>query len=142
MPVTAEDATDARDGRRAGSPPFVWCVGKRTRGSCWTTIRNGSRAAARYLEHRLAGGDTRFTYHGGNYDVDLLGDPDAVPEFGETVKGYYGFGRFYGTGAAILRALDLLGAAGVAEAVTEGQSPAEVLIEHLGVTSGQRRRSW
>ena len=93
--------------------------------------------SARYLEHRLAGDDTRFAYHGGNYDIDLLGDPDAVPEFGETVKGYYGFGRFYATGAAILRVLDLLEAAGVAEAVTEGQSPAEVLIEHLGVTPAE-----
>ena len=93
--------------------------------------------SARYPEHRLAGEDTRFTYHGGNYDVDLLGDPEAVREFGESVKGYYGFGRFYATGAAILRVLDLLEAAGVAEAVTEGQSPAEVLIEHLGVTPAE-----
>ena len=37
-------------------------------------------------------------------------------------------------GAAILRVLDLLDAASVAKAVTEGQSPAEVLIEYLGVT--------
>ena len=92
---------------------------------------------ARYLEHRLAGGDTRFAYHGGNYDVDLLGDPDAVWELGDTVKGYYGFDRFYATGAAILRVLDLLGAVGVAEAVTEGRAPADLLIEHLGVTPAE-----
>ncbi len=93
--------------------------------------------SARCLEHRLAGGDTRFTYHGGDYDIDLLGDPDAVREFGETVKGYYGFGRFYATGAAILRVINLLDAAGVAEALTEGQSPADVLIKHLGITPAE-----
>lgn len=56
---------------------------------------------------------------------------------GETVEGYYGFGRFYATGTEILRALDLLNAADVDGAVTEGQSPADVLIEHLGLTLGE-----
>lgn len=96
---------------------------------------------ARHLEHRLAGDDTRFTYHGGNYAIGLLGSPDAVLEFGESVKGYYGFGRFYATGAAILRSLDLLEADGIAEAVKEGQSPADVLIEHVGVTLAEAPQS-
>ena len=134
--VTADDAT-AREtaARRFAAIRLVrWQADPRV---ALDNDQERFEGIARYLEHRLAGGDTRIAYHGGNYDIDLLGDPDAVWEFGETVKGYYGFGRFYGTGAAILRVLDLLGAVGVAEAVTEGQSPADLLIEHLGVTSAE-----
>ena len=88
---------------------------------------------ARYLEHRLAGRDTRFDYHDGNYEEGLLDNPAAFLGGDESIKLYYAFFRFYGTGAAILRALDLLGVTGVDRAVQEGKSPAEVLIEYLGV---------
>ena len=131
--VTAEGAT----ARETASRRFAAIRLVRWQADARVVLDNDQErfeGSARYLEHRLAGGDTRFTYHDGNYEIDLVGDPDAVQEFGESVKGYYGFGRFYATGAAILRVLDLLGAVGVAEAVTEEQSPAEVLIEHLGVT--------
>ena len=134
--VTADDAT-AREtaARRFAAIRLVrWQADPRV---ALDNDQERFEGTARYLEHRLAGDDTRFPYHGGNYDIDLLGDPDAVWELGETVKGYYGFGRFYGTGAAILRVLDLLGAVGVAEAVAEGQAPSDVLIEHLGVTPAE-----
>ena len=89
---------------------------------------------ARYLEHGMAGSDTRFTFHGGNYEWGLFVDPQQVPEIQVSVKEYFGFGRFYATGAAVLRTLDLLGAPGVEAAVQGGKFPAEVLIEHLGIT--------
>lgn len=86
---------------------------------------------ARYLEHRLASTDARFRSVVGDYSMHLFTDPILTP--GLTVKGYYSFGRFYASGAAILRLLDLLRVTGVDVAVEAGQSPAEVLIEHLGV---------
>ena len=89
--------------------------------------------SARYLEHRMAGDDTRFRRHGGNYEAGLVGDPDALSQRRLGIKEYYAFVRFYATGAAVLRALDLLGAAGADRSVEGGESPADVLIEHLGV---------
>ena len=90
--------------------------------------------SARYLEHRMAGDDTSFPHHAGNYDWGFLGDLQQVPEIQTPVRQYFGFIRFYASGAAVLRTLDLLGATGVAVAVEGGKAPAEVLIEHLGVT--------
>ncbi len=89
---------------------------------------------ARYLEHRMAGDDTRFFHHAGNYEWGLFGDPQQRPEVQVSVKQYFGLTRFYASGAAVLRTLDLLGATGVDVAVQGGKFPAEVLIEHLGVT--------
>lgn len=89
---------------------------------------------ARYIEHRMAGDDTRFFHHAGNYEWGLFGDPQQRQEMQVPVKQYFGFIRFYASGAAVLRTLDLLGVAGVAESVQGGKSPAAVLIEHLGVT--------
>lgn len=90
--------------------------------------------SARYIEHRMAGDDTRFFHHAGNYEWGLFGDPQQRQEMQVPVKQYFGFIRFYASGAAVLRTLDLLGVAGVAESVQGGKSPAEVLIEHLGIT--------
>ena len=91
-----------------------------------------SEGTARYVEHRMAGDDTRFDYHVGNYEAGLIGDPDALLQRGLGIKEHYAFGRFYATGAAVLRALDLLGAAGADRSVERGRSPAYVLIEHIG----------
>lgn len=92
-----------------------------------------SEGSARYLEHRLAGDDTRFHHHGGNYEAGLIGDSDTLLQQEVGIKEHYAFGRFYSTGAAVLRTLDLLGAAGVAGSVERGKSPADVLIEHVGI---------
>ena len=91
--------TDARGSRYADDATARETAVRRFAAICLVRCQAAPRVAldndqerfggrARYLEHRLAGGDTRFTYHGGNYDIDLLGDPDAVREFGESVKGY------------------------------------------------------
>ena len=85
---------------------------------------------ARYLEHRLADAEAQFRSVVGDYSRGLFSDP--VPPLGLTVTGYYSFSRFYASGAAILRLLDLLEVNGVDMAVEAGQSPAEVLIDYLG----------
>ena len=84
---------------------------------------------ARYLEQRLAEADMRFRSYVPDYSTALYSDLFLPP--GMSVKMYYLFGRFYATGAAILRLLDLLKVTGVEPAIEAGQSPAEVLIEHL-----------
>ncbi len=87
---------------------------------------------AQYLEHRFAGGDDRFDHHAGNYGSDLQTDIDAIIRTGQ-IKSYYAFLRFYDSGSAIVRILELLGVEGFDRAIHDGKAPAELLIEHLGV---------
>lgn len=74
-------------------------------------------------------------YGSSNYEIDLF---TTLYEFLSNddlgIKDYFGFVRFYASGAAVLRVLDLLGATGVDQKVQDGKPPVEVLIEHLGVT--------
>lgn len=84
---------------------------------------------ARYLEHRFAGDDTRYIFHDTNYHRDL-----QTHLRGDMVKRIFGFGRFYASGAAVMRILDLMGVQHAQAAIQRGQSPAEVLIDHLGIT--------
>ncbi len=86
---------------------------------------------ARYIEHRVAGTDEDFSnYNETDYSVELASDPSATGG----VKDHYGFGRFYATGASILGLLDALGADDVDDEIEGGLSPAETLIEFLGVS--------
>ncbi len=86
--------------------------------------------SARFLEHRFAADDTEFAYHGGNFDREL------TVSFGSQVKDIFGFGRFYASGAAVLQTLDLLGVESIAERIEADESPADILIDHLGVETG------
>ena len=88
---------------------------------------------ARYLEHRFAGGDDRFSHHSGNYGADIQTDIDAVIRTGE-IKSHYSLYRFYGSGAAILRILELMRIEGFDRAIHDGKAPAELLIQHLGIS--------
>ena len=94
---------------------------------------------ARYLEHRFAGDDARFSHHAGNYGNDLETDIDAIMRTGE-VKSYYSFLRLYDSGAAILRILELLGVEGFDQAIHDGKAPAELLIQHLGISRADVER--
>ncbi|MEM9517676.1 MAG: hypothetical protein AAGA37_00015 [Actinomycetota bacterium] len=85
---------------------------------------------ARYIEHRMSGTDERYSYHASNYDRDLL-DGFTIGQ----IKDEYGFGRFYASGAAILRVLDLLAVDDVVARTEAGDAPAEILIDHLGVVA-------
>lgn len=86
---------------------------------------------ARYLEHRFAGGDDRFSHHAGNYGSDFQTDIDAIMRTGQ-IKSHYSLYRFYGSGAAIVRMLELMGVEEFDQAIHDGKAPAELLIEHLG----------
>ena len=92
---------------------------------------------ARYLEHRLAGNDTRFYYHDGNYDLEVHGDLNGLLETGAPIKDYYAFGRFYATGSAVLHTLKLLDVANFEQTVQNGKSPADVLIGHFNLTQAE-----
>ncbi|MEM7339976.1 MAG: hypothetical protein AAF467_15075 [Actinomycetota bacterium] len=84
---------------------------------------------ARYVEHAFAADDDTYTFHDGNYARDLVSDPrDAYG-----IKDHYGFGRFYASGAAIYRLLDLLGAEDVVARTEAGDPPMTVLADTLGV---------
>ena len=84
--------------------------------------------SARFLEHGLAGDNDGFTYHADNFDIELIGDLEPVD-----VKDRFGFGRFYASGAAILQVAEALGVSEVAERIEAGESPADVLIDRVGV---------
>lgn len=92
---------------------------------------------ARYLEHRLAGNDTRFYFHDGNHGIGIVGDSDALLEAGASIKTYYAFNRFYATGSAVLHTLELLGVADFDQAVQNGKSPVYVLIGHFNMTQAE-----
>ncbi len=84
---------------------------------------------ARYIEHRLGSENRSYPHHDANYEQDLQTDFSV-----SRVKEAFGFGRFYASGAAVVRVLDLLGAQNSDRKIQRGDSPAEVLIKHLGVT--------
>ncbi len=91
--------------------------------------------SARYIEHRLSDDSTAgYLLHGDNYDVDLVTNFDLVSGIKET----FGFGRWYASGAAIFRLLDLAGVDDVVDRVEAGASPAEVLAAELGITETER----
>ena len=56
------------------------------------------------------------------------------------VREYFAFFRHYETGAAILRLLQLLGAADFVSKIEGGKSPAQVLIEYLRITDADVER--
>ena len=87
---------------------------------------------AQYLEHRFAGDDDRFSHYAGNYGSDLQTDIDAIMRTGQ-IKSYYAFLRFYDSGSAIVRILELMGVEGFDQSIHDGKAPAELLKEHLGV---------
>jgi len=90
---------------------------------------------ARYIEHRI-GDDAASGYlmNVTNYDADLV--TNFVP--GSGVKQTFGFGRWYASGAAVLRLLDLMEAEDVAGRVEAGTSPAEILAAELDITEANR----
>jgi len=49
------------------------------------------------------------------------------------IKDHWGFGRFYGSGAAIMRVAELLGVEDMPAQIEQGRSPAEVLAGATGV---------
>ncbi|MCT8997641.1 hypothetical protein [Chelativorans intermedius] len=80
---------------------------------------------ARYLEAFLVG-DMGATYNLNNLHQDLEVE---LAEIG--IKEYFGFGRFYSSGAMVIHLLDRLGARGHKEAIAAGKSPMDALRDEL-----------
>ena len=87
---------------------------------------------ARFIEHKLAGDNTDYSFNNGNYEGDLLTDLEPAD-----VKNNFGFGRFYASGSAALRVAELLGVEDLARRIEADQVPADILIDHLGVTDAE-----
>ena len=83
---------------------------------------------ARFVEAKMAGQNTGYRYHENNFDRDLL-----TKFMDEGVKEGFGFGRFYASGAAMLRVAELMGVTDIDKRVEDGESPASILIDATGV---------
>jgi len=85
---------------------------------------------ARYLEHRIGGEDKDYRYNSDNYDQDIPLNVGLTE-----VKEYYGFARWYASGAAILRLNELMRVDNFTTRVENGETPAAILADELGVTA-------
>ena len=91
--------------------------------------------SARWIEHRM-GDAIGNTYVSTNHTSELgyldesIDDPGAVLG---NVKSFFGFGRFYSSGATVLALLERLGVSGadVAERLGEGDTPAQLLEQRI-----------
>ncbi|MDE0370413.1 MAG: hypothetical protein OXI84_09780 [bacterium] len=91
--------------------------------------------SARWIEHRM-GDAIGNTYFSTNHTSELgyldesIDDPGAVLG---NVKSFFGFGRFYSSGATVLALLERLGVAGadVAERLGDGDTPAQLLQQRI-----------
>ena len=91
--------------------------------------------SARYVEHRI-GDAIGNIYTSTNHTIELVQN-DASLDRPSTLEGgiksFFGFSRFYSSGATILALLDRLDPRGikVAERLQDGDTPAQVLKQHL-----------
>ena len=76
---------------------------------------------ASFIEHNL-GHSIGSSLHAGNYGTDL-----TYPIEEGSVKADFGFGRFYGTGAAILHLADRIGVKDMPSDIEGGMTPMQVL---------------
>ena len=91
--------------------------------------------SARWIEHRM-GDAIGNTYFSTNHTSELgyldesIDNPGAVLG---NVKSFFGFGRFYSSGATVLALLERLGVAGadVAERLGDGDTPAQLLAQRI-----------
>ena len=92
--------------------------------------------SAQYIEHRI--GDAIGNIRNSANHADELVYHDAGVEdpavFGDGIKSFFGFDRFYSSGATLLALLDRLEPSGtdVAERLGKGDSPAQLLARHVG----------
>ena len=90
--------------------------------------------SARFIEHRIGGSignvystSTNHTWELEHYDQNL-----AAPELQHSgVKTFFGFFRFYSSGATLLVLLERLGASDVAQQLQDGRTPARLLERQL-----------
>lgn len=95
-----------------------------------------TEGSARYIEHSI-GDAIGNIYNSTNHTGELVHYDDSVENpaaLGGGIKSFFGFGRFYSSGATLLALLDRLEPSGidVAERLLEGDSPAQLLAQHVG----------
>lgn len=96
--------------------------------------------SARWIEHHM-GDAIGNTYTSTNHTSELgyldesIGNPAAVLG---SVKSFFGFGRFYSSGATVLALLDRLDVSGadIAERLGDGDTPAQLLEERISPLGG------
>lgn len=88
---------------------------------------------ARYLEHAMAGKDREFVYHGENFGAEMFVNPAVVGG----IKDWYGFGRWYSSGAAVIHLLKQLGAESVESRIEDGETPWDLLVDELGIAGNE-----
>ena len=96
--------------------------------------------SARWIEHHI-GDAIGNTYTSTNHTSELgyldesIEDPAAVLG---SVKSFFGFGRFYSSGATVLALLDRLDVSGadIAERLGDGDTPAQLLEERISPLGG------
>ena len=96
--------------------------------------------SARWIEHHM-GDAIGNMYTSTNHTSELgyldesIGDPAAVLG---SVKSFFGFGRFYSSGATVLALLDRLDVSGadIAERLGDGDTPAQLLEERISPLGG------
>ena len=92
--------------------------------------------SARYIEHRI-GDAIGNIYHSTNHTGELVHYDGSVEDpavLAGGIKSFFGFGRFYSSGATLLALLDRLEPSGIdaAERLREGDAPARLLAQHVG----------
>ena len=92
-----------------------------------------TEGSARYIEHRI-GDAIGNAYTSTNHTSELVHSDDSIKDpavLGGGIKSFFGFGRFYSSGATLLALLDRFDApvSDVAERLRGGYSPAQILGE-------------
>lgn len=87
--------------------------------------------SARYMEHKIAGNDESVSNNENSFGTLLL--TDSFEEIAQ-VKDYFGFGRFYAAGAALVEITRRAGVPEFQSKIENGTSVASVLTDFLGLS--------
>ncbi|MYA86541.1 MAG: hypothetical protein F4Y12_13270 [Acidimicrobiaceae bacterium] len=100
-------------------------------------LQERTEGSARYLEH-LIGDSLGNVYTARNHTRELVFYDDSLDR-GATanaggIRSFFGFGRFYSSGASLLSLLDRLGVSvtDIASGLQDGSTPAELLAQRVG----------
>ncbi len=100
-----------------------------------------TEGSAQFVEHRIGDSIGNVYRTATNHTEDLefhdeiLSNPEVlvanIAWYEVSIKTYFSFGRFYGSGATLLVLLDRLGVPDVAQQLQDGRTPAGLLEHHI-----------
>ena len=100
-----------------------------------------TEGSAQFIEHRIGDSIGNVSYTATNHTRDLefydeiLSNPEALADnitwYEVSIKRYFGFLRFYSSGATLLVLLERLGASDIARQLQDGRTPAGLLERHI-----------